>query len=45
MKPDKVNEAGAYILKNTPLLGGIPADVIWGKYEKGKRKGSKCKKM
>ncbi len=32
-------------MENTPLGGGIPADVIWGKqYDKGKRKGRKCKR-
>jgi hypothetical protein len=39
---------GAYILENTPPLGGgggIPADVIWGKNMKRRReKGGKCKR-
>jgi hypothetical protein len=39
-------QAGAYILVNTPPpLGGISANVIWGKkYDKWKRKGGKYKK-
>jgi hypothetical protein len=38
--------AGAYILENTPPLGGgISADVIWGKkYERQREKGGKCKR-
>jgi hypothetical protein len=37
-------EPGAYILENTPLGGGISADVIWGKkYEKATRKRGNVK--
>jgi hypothetical protein len=33
----------AYILKNTLPLGGVSADVLWGKkYKKTKRKRGKC---
>ncbi len=35
--------SGIYILENTPL-GGISADVIWGKYKRVREKRGKCKR-